>query len=238
MAACHVSSSFLALFLVMLLLFPFRLLWYSFLRFLSLFLLLSFCTYVFCLSCFAVCWRLFILASVHYCVNLVGDCVYVYFPAPLRPSLMSVFMSLFLFVVFFFLIYVFLHFPFPVFPSFVLSFFLSVSLSSFLFIFSFLSFSLLALFLYVLLSSFVLSSFLSVFLLSFLLFHAFFLSVFLSFFLSFGPSFFLSFCCFCLCGFLSVPRDTYAVFFFKCLSPLRFGYHMQRTDTHKPVQTL
>ena len=181
--------SFLALVLVMLLLFPCRLLWYSFLRFLSLFLLLSFCTCVFCLSyllsaglCFFLhpftilsSWRLFLRL----------------FPASLRPSLMSVFMSLFLFVVFFFLLYVFVLFPFFC-VSFVrsvfLAFFLSrFPLSSFFFAFflslfphSFLMSCFLPYFFLAFFLSLRLCFFLSVFV-SFFLFHAFFLSVVLLF---------------------------------------------------------
>ena len=146
---------------------------------------------------FFACFVLAILLSAGVCFFLLPFTIIVFswrlflrlFPASLRPSLMSVFMSLFLFVVFFFLLYVFLHFPFPFLLCSLRSFFLSVSLSSFLFLFGFLSFSLSAFFLYVLLSSFFLSCFLSVFLswfLSFFLFHAFFLSVFFSFLLSFA----------------------------------------------------
>ena len=126
--------SLLALFLVMLLLFPCRLLWYSFLRFLSLFFLLSFCTCVFCLSYFAVRWRLFFFL-LPFTIAFSWRLFLRLFPASLRPSLMSVFVSLFLFVVFFFLLYVFLHFPFFC-VSVVRSFFLSrFPLSSFFFAF-------------------------------------------------------------------------------------------------------
>ena len=170
---------------------------------------------VFCLSYFAVRWRLFFLASVHYCVSLAIvftsiSCFLTSFPY------VCLYVSLSL-CRFLFLALCLSSFPFSlssVFPSFVLSFCLAFLFPlSFGFLSLSLSFRILSLCLAFFLLSFLLSFCLSV-LVSFFLSLSCVLSFCLSFFPSVFCSFFLSVVLLFLSFWLSVSLSGYPRSFF------------------------